>query len=365
MQLEAAQPGELREDDDFTTALYRAAIGPVNTGYYLPLFAAWESATRFKPHWNTAAGLWTIGWLAFRKMGGAALAYVGALVGSVLLVFGIGRLFFDISETGQLIMFFIWLLTAVLVPGLWGNVWFHSHCRKRMAVALAAHTEVAESCASLARQSSQPRRAIVVGSVQLGLLVALGLSALQFSALMQHTGFKLAGATPATPQMASGKVKEMPMAVASAPAAVVSVAEPASVPASATAPTPTAAVAAPVAVAAKVVPAAVAAPAPSPAAVAVAPVAKAMNRPASGVAASAAVAGRYGVNVGLFAKEANAKSTQAKLEAAQLPTRVDILNMQRGPRTRIRVGPFATAAQAEEAAAKIRALGLEAKTYQD
>lgn len=339
-----AQPGELREDDDFTTALYRAAIGPVNTSYYLSLFTAWENSSRWKPRWNNAAGLWTLGWLAFRKMGGAALAYVGALVGSMLLVFGIGRLFFDLSETGQIIMFFTWLITAVLVPGLWGNVWFHSHCRKRMAVALAAHTEVAQSCAALARQSSQPRRAIVVGSVQLGLLVALGLSALQFSALMQHAGIKLAGVTQATPQMASGKVKDMPVAAVSAPAAV-SVAKPASAPASAVAPTP------PVSAAAT--------------AVAVVPTAKAASRPAPAVATLVAVAGRYGVNVGLFAKEANAKSAQDKLEAAQLPTQVDVLKMQRGPRTRIRVGPFTTEVQAEEAAVKIRALGLEAKTYQD
>ena len=339
MPQDAAQPGELREDDDFTTALYRAAIGPVNTDYYLPMFTAWESASRLRPRWNTAAGLWTLGWLAFRKMGGAALAYVGALVGSMLLVFGIGRLFFDLSETGQITMFLLWLLTAVLVPGLWGNVWFHSHCRKRMAVALAAHTEVAQSCAALAHQSSQPRRAIVVGSVQLGLLVALGLSALQFSALMQHAGIKLTGGGAATPQMASGKVKELPAVVASAPKAVPAVAPVASAPAVAPPAAPKALVSAPAVVAAKT-----AAPA---------------------AAVQVAVAGRYGVNVGLFAKETNAKNAQAKLEAAKLPTRVDTLQMQRGPRTRIRVGPFTTEAQAEEAAVKIRALGLDAKTYQD
>ena len=347
MPQDAALPGELREDDDFTTALYRAAIGPVNTTYYLPIFTAWESTSRLKPRWNTAAGFWTLGWLAFRQMGGAALAYVGALVGSMLLVFGIGRLFFDLSQTGQITMFFLWLLTAVLVPGLWGNVWFHSHCRKRMAVALAAHTEVAQSCTALARQSSQPRHAIVVGSVQLGLLVALGLSALQFSALMQHAGIKLASVTPATPQMASGKVKEMPAVAVSAPAPamVTALAKPAAV---AVAPaTPVSAVATASAAPTASVPA------------------KPAARAASAVAAPVAVAGRYGVNVGLFAQASNAKNAQAKLEAAQLPTRVDILKMQRGPRTRVRVGPFTTEAQAEQAAVKIRTLGLEAKTYQD
>ena len=349
MLLDAAQPGELREDDDFTTALYRAAIGPVNTNYYLALFTKWENSSRRKPCWNSAAGLWTLGWLAFRKMGSAALAYVAALAGSGLLVFGIGRLFFDLSETGQIIMFLFWLLIAVLVPGLWGNVWFHSHCRKRMAIALAAHTEVAQSCAALARQSSPPRRAMAVGTVQLGLLVALGLGAVQFSTLMQHTGIKLTGASAVTPQMASGKVKDMPTPAASAPVEAASVAKPA-VPASAStvAPTPPAsAVIVKTATPVASVPAKVAA------------------RPASPVTAPIAVVGRYGVNVGLFAKAANAQNVQAKLEAARLPTRVDTLKMQRGARTRIRVGPFATSAQAEDAAIKVRSLGLEAITYQD
>ena len=350
MPQDAAQPGELREDDDFTTALYRAAIGPVNTSYYLPLFTAWEGASRLKPCWNTAAGLWTLGWLVFRKMGGAALAYVGALVGSMLLVFGIGRLFFDLSETGHITMFLLWLLTAVLVPGLWGNVWFHSHCRKRMAIALAAHTEVAQSCAALARQSSQPRRAMVVGSVQVGLLVALGLGTLQFSSLMQRAGVPLASTANLTPQMASGKVKEIAVAAATASNPL----KPTSA-----AITSSAATNAPATL--NTVPAA-----PKPAAK-VASVPAKIEKTASAAVPAMAVTliGRYGVNVGLFAKVENAQRVKAQLEAAQFVTEVDTVNMQRGPRMRIRVGPFATEALAEEAAVKIRALGFEAKTYRD
>lgn len=349
MPLDAAQPGELREDDDFTIALYRAAIGPVHTEYYLTLFSNWESTSRWKPHWNSAAGGWTLGWMAFRKMGGAALAYLGALVGSLLLLFGIGRLFFDLSETGQITMFLLWLLLAVLVPGLWGNVWFHSHCRKRMAVALAAHTDVAQSCAALARHSSQPRRAWVVGGVQLSLLVALGLVALQFSALAQNAGLGLSAAKPSTPQMASGKVKQIPSVAASAPVAV-------SAPAVASTPVVASAPAA-------VVVAAAPTPSVKPAKVPAALVAT--KPPPAPAAAPKAAVGRYGVNVGLFAKAANAESAQAKLKAAQLPTQVDTLKMKRGPRTRIRVGPFTTQAQADEAAIQVRALGLDALTYQD
>lgn len=361
MPQDAAQPGELREDDDFTTALYRAAIGPVNTDYYLTLFSTWDQFSPFKPRWNSAAGLWTLGWMVFRKMGGASVAYVGALMGSALLIFGVGRLFINLSETGQIIMFLLWLLIAVLIPGLWGNVWFHNHCRKRMALALTAHTEVAESCAALARQSSQPRRALAVGTVQVGMLVALGLGALQFSALMQRAGLHLPGAANVTPQMASGKVKDMPATPVSAPAVVAASSPSARVSAPitvASAPTSIASATTSVATAAKP---AVSAPAPTTPAPAVA--AKPLARAVPAVAASTVAAGAFGVNVGLFAKEANAQSAKAKLEAAKLPVMLDTLQMKRGPRFRVRVGPFASKVEADKAAASVRSLGLEAVTY--
>jgi hypothetical protein len=41
-------------------ALYRAAIGPVNTDYYLPVFERFESAGRAGPGWNRAACLCTL-----------------------------------------------------------------------------------------------------------------------------------------------------------------------------------------------------------------------------------------------------------------------------------------------------------------
>ena len=50
-----------------TTALYRAALGPVNTAHYLTLFARFDEAGRSSPSWNWAAGLVTLNWLAFRQ----------------------------------------------------------------------------------------------------------------------------------------------------------------------------------------------------------------------------------------------------------------------------------------------------------
>ena len=91
----AAQAAE----EDVTTSLYRAAIGPVSTPYYLPIFTRFEEAEHAGISWNTAASLTTLNWLVFRKLWGAALAYVGIVVAIVLLVFGIGSLEVQYSET--------------------------------------------------------------------------------------------------------------------------------------------------------------------------------------------------------------------------------------------------------------------------
>jgi len=56
----------------------------------------------------------------------------------------------------------------------------------------------------------------------------------------------------------------------------------------------------------------------------------------------------------------NASNTLAKLEAAGLPATSQVLTTSQGPRTRVRVGPFAKRAQAEAAVKKIKALKLDA-----
>ena len=400
-----ALPGELREDENFTTALYRAAIGPVSTDYYLSLFTEWEGAGRWRPRWNTAAGLWTLGWLIFRKMGGIALAYVGALVGSLLLIFGIGSLLLSLSQSAQWVAFGVWLALAVLVPGLWGNRWFHQHCRKRMDTALAAQTDVAQACADLATQSSPRKRALMVAGVQAGLLLAVSLAALQFSALLQRPGVPSVKATP-SPQTAKGSVKEWgdvlpvnaapasaPSAFASAsvaPASAASASAPlatsaataASQPASSASP-PSSAPAAPLlapataatSVATQVAPVAAkakkAAPAPAapPAKKPVRqPVVATQSTPVKAPPSASEKIGttpRYGVNVGLFAKAENAQSVRSKLEGASLPVLSETLNMPHGPRIRLRVGPFATQAQAAAAVTQVRALGLDALPYRE
>ncbi|OYU44341.1 MAG: hypothetical protein CFE44_13465 [Burkholderiales bacterium PBB4] len=361
MSTDTARPGELREDDHYTTALYRAAIGPVGGAYYLPLFTQWELEHTLPLRWNWAAAFSTLAWLIFRKMGLQAIAYLAAVIFSVLLVFGIGPLFVDFSPPA------LWgwagslLLVSVVVPGLWANHWYHAACSKRMTAALKTHSDVAQACEALSQQASPRRRAWSIAGAQALVIVSAGLIAAQFAVWNAQVAPRTrvqdipTSATASSPQTASGRVSE------AAPAAL-----PAALPAS------TAAVPAPPSSAATGTPPVL--PASAPAKTASAPPAEPKAAPAAalGHASSPAVRpavpspkpqGAFGVNVGLFAMPDNAQTAARKIEAAQLPVLQDTLDMPRGPRIRVRAGPFESREKANDAAARIRALGLDAVVY--
>ena len=69
---------------------------------------------------------------------------------------------------------------------------------------------------------------------------------------------------------------------------------------------------------------------------------------------------RYVVQVGAFADTARAQEVRVKVERAGLKTYTHVADTKEGRRTRVRVGPFATKAEADRAAEKIRRLELPA-----
>lgn len=80
-------------------------------------------------------------------------------------------------------------------------------------------------------------------------------------------------------------------------------------------------------------------------------------------AAKAVVAGAEGrvvVQVGAFADAAKAHEVRLKLEKAGLKTYTQVADTKDGKRTRVRVGPFVSRAEAEKAASKIKTLDLPA-----
>ncbi len=72
------------------------------------------------------------------------------------------------------------------------------------------------------------------------------------------------------------------------------------------------------------------------------------------------VASRYVVQVGAFADAARAQEVRLRVERAGLKTYTHVADTKEGRRTRVRVGPFATKAEADRAAEKIRRLELPA-----
>ena len=83
-------------------------------------------------------------------------------------------------------------------------------------------------------------------------------------------------------------------------------------------------------------------------------------RPAAGKSADDAASGRVVVQVGAFSDEAKAREARLKLEKAGLKTYTQVTETKNGKRIRVRVGPFASRADAEKAASKIKTLDLPA-----
>ena len=195
-----------------------------------------------------------------------------------------------------------------------------------------------------------------------------------------------APASTPPPAPAAAKASAAPRASASTapparvtppPAEPAPSARPASAPASkaaasAPAPAKTATPAASARASATTSPAASAASTPAPRREAAASRASAPTKPKAPASATAAAdkplptvgtAAGYYINVGLFAEEANARKTQARLLNEGLPAFRQELDGAKGRRIRVRVGPYDTRAQADAAAESIRAMALDAVVF--
>ena len=371
-------------DGDATTALYRGAIGPVNTAYYLPIFTHFESQDGGGMRWNWAAALCTLNWFAYRKLWGAALAYVGIIVACALLVFGIGRLVFQFSEVAELAWIFGLAALAFAVPGLFGNALFYAQSRKRMAHALTATATLDEACAMLVRGSSSRIRlgwlgaanVAIVGAISSGYAVFPPMGGLhrpvekpvESRAVVVGKTIDIdmainAATTASSPAMAASSAPA-PAAAASAPAVAASAPAPiASAPAA-----PVLLASAPATPASKPKleeiipnpPAKAIAPEKAPAKTPVKQTVKPPVNPAAKETKKSAANESFYLNVGLFADDNNARNVHVKLTDAGLASMQLETNTPKGKLTRVRVGPFDNLTEADKAAKKIRALGLEA-----
>jgi len=363
-------------------ALYRAALGPVNQDRYLALFARFDATGRASAGWNGAASLCTLNWMVFRHLWTAALVYVAAAEGLALLAFGLGRQLLQWPVGVEWGVLGALALLAFAVPGLFGDAILHADIRRRIARALAASRTVPEACALLGQRAGSRKRLQGLVLINLVLAAALALAYL----LLPRTGLQGASLEPSVTVAEAASAA----AAASAPAdpeppPAAKASEPETAPPATTAPTPEPAASAvqppeapapaqavrteaPAPPATKP-PATRAAPASRPAPAAKAKAGSASTPAPSAPAASDALpapvgtAAGYYINVGLFAEEANARKAQARLLNEGLPAFRQELSGAKGRRIRVRVGPYGTRAQADAAAASIRAMALEAVVF--
>jgi cell division septation protein DedD len=215
------------------TSLFRAAIGPINSAYYLPIFGRFEAAGEATLSWNWSAGLYTLNWMLFRGLWGAALAFAGALVGVPLLLLALGRLVFDWPNEVLYELLLTCLLLACLVSGGWGNALLYNHSRKAMMVAVEANSSLAQACTQLSGQASSRQcfiRILLVNAV-LAALLALAWVTLQDGPPTQAA----APVSPISSAEPAGSAPQAAGSAAQAPGVATSAAAPASEAASASA----------------------------------------------------------------------------------------------------------------------------------
>ena len=366
---------------ELAVQLARAALGPVGTEHYLKAFDRLDAAGRPVLSWNWAAALGGPAWLAFRGLWRCLLIYGLVLVAVVAaLAFASSQALLPSAVAGGLTL--AMLFAGAVGLGLRADTLVHSQVQRRIQSAVAAAPTIQQAIEMLGKAAPGKARLWLVTLVALACVAALVLAALAWR------GDALDGNAPLrSSESVSGPVGSLVDAAPHAqepppkpePAPVVAelpeqdeaqaqaVQDDTEAVLAALAKPDGAATAAESATAAAKAAAAAAskdAAARSPARAAVAEkpkTAAAGKEPARSATVTAASGRKLYINVGIFADPANARRANEQLRKAGLPSAVDTLERPDNKRLqRVRVGPFTSAAQANEAAAKVRSLGLDA-----
>ena len=159
------------------TALYSAALGPVQLPRYLALFERFDRAGRAPIGWNSAASVLTLNWMALHFMWGAALVYLALSEGLGLVLFGVAGPLLKMPATIEYGLFAGLAVFSFALPGLFGDALLYTEIRKRIGRAIATAPTLPGACAVLERQaSSLPRlKKIAIINVLLLTLIAIAL----------------------------------------------------------------------------------------------------------------------------------------------------------------------------------------------
>ncbi len=336
----ADQPGAAAQYTSVAPALYRAALGPVNLEHYLAAFERLDATGRVLPGWNLAAALCPLGWLVFRRLWRQALLAFAALASGALLLWAVGHRWLALPWPMLAGLALAGLTVLCGGLGLYGDALVHADVRRRIDGAVSAASTMREAMELLQRQAGSRRRLLWVAVV--GAALAAAAAWLAFAGAMGDRWMPDAGepasVAPSAPEPEPGPGPQPPVVGGEQPVAPAADQAPVQ-------PLPQEPEVEPEPVVAQ-------AQAEEP------PQAK---DPAPARPPQKAAQRRLYINVGLFADPENARRTQARLRQAGLPCAVEPLVRSDGRRLqRVRVGPFSSAAQANAAVAKVRAMGLEA-----
>jgi cell division protein FtsN len=315
-----------------TEALYRAALGPSGVGAYLPIFARFEERGRSGPVWNTRAALGNLAWLVYWRLWDAVLAQAGLTVAGVAAMGWLWLRADGLPMGVRIGVSASIVLLWVVLPGLWGTAWLHGGLRQRGTAVVEEADTFKEALERLERSESAWRLPGLAAAAAAALAIAL-----LAGVIWQQWRVSVVALAPA--REPTGPLQPSTVPPATAPAAVPAQVDtrPAQAPSE-----------------------------PDLEPVVERPAAKPPAAPVPSILETPAIRPRvrgYGVNVGMFAVEANAERAKARLAEAGLPVLADPIESARGPLTRVRVGPYERREQAEAAATTVRSLGLEARVY--
>ncbi|EXU79887.1 hypothetical protein AX13_02795 [Comamonas aquatica DA1877] len=395
----AFTPAPSSGDTGIMPDLYRLSVGPINAAYYQRHFQRFETLGKAVPTWNHGAAFCTLAWLVLRKLWRPAALYL-CLLAALLLVWwgGVhGRLPLPL----ELALCLLVGMLLCVVPGTLGNALYYQHVRQHTLQTLTRASSLSQARAQLAEQAVTKDRLHTIAAIQALLLAALtGLVLHQ----VKQGGPSEAPAPSGPPDLVIPQVSSLaptqpvaftPTPAADHPADAVPTAPALSLVTLAQAVPATPEAAPQTALAAASPPAAP----PAPAKKAVAPpppVAKAPTpakpdktektdkgsktakaekadkapksapepKPAPAATNGRLVPGKFYLNAGVYAQTANVDKAVQQLQGAKLNALRQTVSSSKGDLTRLRIGPFDTRQQAEQAAAKAKQLRIDASVFQ-
>lgn len=408
--------------------LYRLSVGPLNAAYYQQQFSRFETLGKAVPSWNHGAAFFTLAWLVLRKLWRPAGIYAGVVLALVLLWAFVLHARVPVAMEAAGCLFTLGLLCVVpgFLANGWYYQQVRSQTLSTLTAASSIAQARAKLGHGAPNKARLYRVAAVqaLGSVALAALVysqwghasrgapsspapsgppdlvipqVSSLYSPAPSAPWMEPVLPQAVATPVStsladkaalpetlPALPSATLPEArtaaspepetlaaPLAAATTAAAATSAAASAPpIPATVPAPSSAASAAPPPAATRKTAPKQPAPPAAPPSAQKPTTKAAASSKTKAAAAEPAPappgrlIPGKYYLNAGVYAQSANVDRAAKQLQALKLNPLRQTISSSKGDLTRLRIGPFDTRKQAEQAAAKAKKLRMDTTVFQ-